>query len=68
MNLQTLEHVGERMLHNIIMMDETSRSIHIPDSKRDSQEWKLTGQTSSKKMKVSTAHKKGLMLHIFWDA
>jgi len=31
-------------------------------------EWKLPGETSSKKMKVSTAHKKALMLSILWDA
>jgi len=68
LNLQTLEHVGEGMLHNIITMDETPLSLYIPDSKRESQEWKLPGETSSKKMRASTSHKKALMLSIFWDA
>ena len=57
MNLQTLENVGKRMLHNIFTMDETPLSVYIPDSKRDSQEWKLRDQTNLKKMEVSTVHK-----------
>jgi histone-lysine N-methyltransferase SETMAR len=67
-NLETLEHAGDRMLHNIITMDETPLSLYIPESKRESQEWKLPGETSSKKMRASTSHKKALMLSIFWDA
>lgn len=67
-NLETLEHVGDRMLHNIITMDETPLSLYIPESKRESQEWKLPSETSSKKMRASTSHKKALMLSIFWDA
>ena len=35
MNLLTLEHVGERMLHNIITMNESPLSAYIHHSKRD---------------------------------
>ncbi|MEZ0498457.1 transposase [Sphingomonas sp. IW22] len=66
-NLETLQRVGDHMLDNIITMDETPLSLYIPESRRESKEWKLAGETSSRKMKISS-HKKALMLSIFWDA
>ena len=48
-------------------MDETPLSLFIPESKRESMEWKFPGETSAKKLKLSTSHRKSTMLSIFWD-
>lgn len=67
-NLDTFESVGELFLDNIITMDETPVSLYVPQSRRESQEWKLPGESSTKKMRQSTSHRKTFMLTIFWDA
>ena len=66
-NLEILQRVGDHMLDNIITMDETPLSLYIPESRRESKEWKLPGESSSRKIKISS-HKKALMLSIFWDS
>ena len=48
-NLQIMTSVGDRFLENIVTMDETPLSLHVPESKRESQEWKMPGETCSKK-------------------
>ena len=55
-------------MRNIITEDETPLSLYLPESKRESSEWKFPGETSSKKMRSGTSHRKCLMLSIFWDA
>lgn len=42
-NLKILERTGESLLENIITMDETSLSLYVPESKRESKEWKMLG-------------------------
>lgn len=67
-NLQIRTNVGDRFIDNIITVDETPLSLYVPESKRESQEWKLPGESSSLKMRSSTCHRKALMLTVFWDA
>lgn len=55
---EILECVGDRFLENIITMDETPLFLYVPESRRESQEWKLSGEANSKKMRPSTCHKK----------
>ena len=42
-------------------------SLFIPESKRESMEWKFPGETSAKKLKLSRFHRKSTMLSIFGD-
>ena len=67
-NLKILESVGERFLENIITLDETPLSLYIPESKRESLEWKLPNESATRKMRSSATHRKCLMLSVFWDA
>ena len=67
-NLNLYERIGDRFLQNIMTMDETPLALYVPESRRESQEWKLPGEGCSKKMRSSTSHKKALMLTTFWDA
>ena len=48
-------------------MDETPLSLFIPESKRESMEWKFSGQISANKLKLSTFHRKSTMLSIFCE-
>lgn len=67
-NLEIFDNFGDRFLDNIITMDETPLALYVPESKRESLEWKFPGEASSRKMRSSTSHKKALMLSVFWDA
>jgi len=67
-NLRLFNQVGDLLFKNLITMDETPLSLYMPESKRESTEWKLPGETSSKKMKCSATHRKCLMLSVFWDS
>ena len=66
-NLMTLEQVGDIFLQNIVTVDETPLSLYLPDTKQESKEWKFPGETSTKKLRASTCHRKSLMLTVFWD-
>lgn len=67
-NLQLFERMGDRFLENIITVDETPLSLYVPESKRESLEWKFPGESSSRKIRSSSSHRKCLMLTVFWDA
>jgi histone-lysine N-methyltransferase SETMAR len=67
-NLLMFQQYGEAFLRNIITQDETPLSLYLPESKRESSEWKFPGETSSRKLRAGTSHRKCLMLSIFWDA
>jgi [histone H3]-lysine36 N-dimethyltransferase SETMAR len=66
-NLETFENLGDAFLKNIITEDETPLSLYIPETKRESVEWKMPVEKPSLKMRTGTSHKKCLMLTIFWD-
>ena len=42
--------------------------MYVPQSRRESQEWKLPGEVPTRKMRPSTSHRKVFMLTTFWDA
>ena len=63
-NLEIMTSVGDRFLENIVTMDETPLSLYVPESKRESQEWKMPGESCSLKMRSSTSHRKALMLTV----
>lgn len=66
-NLQLYDELGAEFVRNIITVDETPLSLYIPESKRESLEWKFPGETASKKMRSGTCHAKAMMLTVFWD-
>lgn len=66
-NLDIYKKLGDAFLKNIITEDETPLSLYIPESKRESAEWKMPGEKPTLKMRTGTSHKKCLMLTIFWD-
>lgn len=66
-NLERYEELGDQFLKNIITMDETPLSLYLPETKRESQEWKLPGEAGSRKLRTSTCHKRASMLSAFWD-
>lgn len=66
-NLLIFDEHGDQFLRNIITVDETPLSLYIPETKRESSEWKFPEETSSRKMRSGTCHRKSLMLTIFWD-
>jgi histone-lysine N-methyltransferase SETMAR len=67
-NLLLFQQHGEAFLRNIITQDETPLSLYLPESKRESSEWKFPGETGSRKLRAGTSHRKCLMMSIFWDA
>lgn len=67
-NLSTLASTGNLFLQNIVTVDETPLSLYLPESKRESSEWKLPGEKASRKNRTSATHRKALMLTIFWDS
>ena len=66
-NLEVYEELGERLIRNIVTMDETPLSLYIPQSKQESREWKFPGEERSRKLRSSAIHRKVLMLTIFWS-
>ena len=66
-NLHLLEELGETLLNNIITEDETPLSHYIPESKRDSAEWKFPDEKASRKLRSGTSRGRCLMLSVFWD-
>jgi histone-lysine N-methyltransferase SETMAR len=67
-NIDMWNQHGDKFLWNILTEDETPLSTYIPESKRDSSEWKLPGEKPSIKMRSGTSHRRMLMLSIFWDS
>jgi len=46
---EILSSVGDSFLDNIKTMDVTPLSLYVPESRRESNEWKLQGETCSRK-------------------
>lgn len=67
-NLTILASNGNIFLDNIVTVDETPLSLYLPESKRESSEWKFPGEKGSLKNRTSTIHRKALMMTIFWDS
>lgn len=66
-NLKLLERHGDNFLKNIITEDETPLSLYLPESKRESSEWRRKDEKPPLKMRSGTSHRKSLMLSVFWD-
>lgn len=66
-NLALYEQIGEKFLRNIVTMDETPISLYLPESKRESKEWKFPDERPTRKLKSSLTHRKVLMLTVYWD-
>lgn len=67
LNLDLWKEHGKQFLWNIVTVDETPLSLYLPETKRDSLEWRLKGETAPRKMRSGTSHRRALMLTIFWD-
>ena len=66
-NLKVYEEHGENFLRNIITEDETPLALYVPESKRESKEWKFPTEGCSRKLRTGTSHGRAFMLSIFWD-
>ena len=55
-NLRLFDEHGDNFLKNIITEDETPLSLYLPESKRESAEWKFPGESVSKKLRSGTSH------------
>jgi histone-lysine N-methyltransferase SETMAR len=66
-NLLLWEQHGEAFLANLITEDETPLCIYLPESKRESAEWKFPGEKPTLKMRTGTSHGRSMMLSTFWD-
>ena len=64
-NLEILDRIGSKFLANIVTMDETPLSLFIPESRRESKEWKFPGESSTRKLRASLTHRKCMMLTIY---
>ena len=61
------EQYGDNFLKNILTEDETVLTMYLPESKRESAEWKLSNEKPSLKMRSGTSHRRIFMLSLFWD-
>lgn len=66
-NLELFSKHGQKFLENIVTEDETPLSLYLPESKRESSEWRKTDEKPPLKMRSGTSHRKSLMLSVFWD-
>ena len=66
-NLKLYDRFGDVFLENIVTEDETPVSLYVPDSKRDSKEWKLPTESASRKLRSGTSHRRAAMLTVFWS-
>ena len=66
-NLDLWQEHGQRYLSNIVTVDETPLSLYVPESKRESSEWRLPNEKPALKMRSGTSHRRCLMLTVFWD-
>jgi len=66
-NLAILFALGDSFLANIVTMDETPLSLYLPESKRDSMEWKFQNEPPTRKLRASATHRKATMLTVYWD-
>lgn len=58
---------GQRFLSSIVTVDETPLSMYLPESKRESMEWRLPHETAGRKMRSNSSHRRCFMLTVFWD-
>ena len=66
-NLQLFNQYGDAFISNIVTQDETPLSLHLPETKRESSEWRHKEEKPLLKMRSGTSHRKQLMLSVFWD-
>lgn len=67
-NLDLWRQHGHKFLWNIVTVDETPLSLYLPESKRESLEWRFPHEKAPLKMRSGTAHRRCLMLTVFWDS
>lgn len=66
-NLHLFAEHGINFLKNIITEDETPVSLYVPESRRDSAEWRLPCESAPRKLRSGTSHRREAMLTVFWD-
>ncbi len=66
-NLLLWKKHGESFLENLITEDETPLSMYLPETKRESAEWKFPNEKPSLKMRTGSTHGRAMMLSTFWD-
>ena len=66
-NLELFDKSGDKFLSNIVTVDESPVSLYVPESKRESIEWKFPGELASRKLKSFKSNSREAMLTVFWD-
>jgi hypothetical protein len=66
-NLKLYDKYGDAFLQNIVTEDETPISLYVPESKRDSAEWRMASEAAPRKLRSGTSHGRAAMLTVFWD-
>jgi len=66
--LELYQEYNDVFLQNIVTEDETPLSLYLPSTKRDSAQWKKRDEQTPKKLRSGTAHRRELMLSVFWDS
>lgn len=59
---------GDRFIHNIITVDETPLSLHVPVSRRESLEWRRAHEGKKWQTRSGQTHRRELMLTVFWNS
>ena len=67
-NFNLFDHWGEKFSNNIVTQDETTLSKNLPESKRDSWEWRKFDEQQQIKMRCSRNEKREVMFSIFLDS
>lgn len=65
-NLRLYTKYGETFFANMITVDETSISMCLSETKRESAGRKFPGEKPSLKMETGTSHRQTMMLTVFW--
>jgi histone-lysine N-methyltransferase SETMAR len=66
-NLKLYDKYGDAFLQNIVTEDETPISLYVPESKRDSAEWRMASEAAPRKLRSGTSHGRAAMLTVFWN-
>ena len=65
-NLQLLNQYVDAFISNIVTdVDETPLSLYLPETTRESSEWRHKEEKPPLKMRSGTSHRKQLMLSVF---
>lgn len=63
-----LQEHGDDFKFNILTEDETALNLYLPESRRESKEWKFPDEKPTKMLRSGQSHGRCFMLTLFWDS